>query len=99
MDALRSLKRRLLVIGVLSLTVLGIQLLLAAPAGATPYTGGFSPTIFSGGADLNGDAEVTGRDDSNDFFGDTDIIDGALDCDAWGPGASRRCAGRSPRPP
>jgi hypothetical protein len=88
MDALRSLKRRLLVIGVLSLTVLGIQLLLAAPAGATPYTGGFSPTIFSGGADLNGDAEVTGRDDSNDFFGDTDIIDGALDCDAWGPGTA-----------
>jgi hypothetical protein len=43
-----------------------------------------SPTVFDGLADLNGDNEVTGRDDSNAFYGDTDIIDGALDCDAWG---------------
>jgi hypothetical protein len=30
--------------------------------------------------------QVTGRDDSNEFYGDTDIIDGMLDCNAWGPG-------------
>ena len=27
---------------------------------------------------------MNGRDDSNNFFGDTDIIDGKIDCDAWG---------------
>jgi hypothetical protein len=88
MDDLRSSRpgeraRRFAPLGVLFLTFFTVQLLLAAPAGATPYTGGFSPTIFSGEADLNGDAEATGRDDSNDFFGDTDIIDGRLDCNAW----------------
>jgi len=60
-----------------------VQLFLAGPAAAAPYNGGFSPTVFNGGADLNGDNQVTGRDDSNDFYGDTDIIDGLLDCDAW----------------
>jgi Ca2+-binding RTX toxin-like protein len=63
-----------------------LQLLLVAPAGAAPYSGGLSPTILDGLADLNGDNEATGRDDSNAFYGDTDIIDGSLDCDAWGPG-------------
>jgi hypothetical protein len=76
------------ILGALSLFAFCAQLVLAAPAAATPYTGGFSPTIFDGRADLNGDNEVTGRDDSNDFYGDTDIIDGALDCDAWGPGSA-----------
>ena len=51
---------------------------------AAPYTGGFSPTIINERADVNGDAVVNGRDDANAFYGDTDIIDGALDCDAWG---------------
>jgi hypothetical protein len=93
MDDLRSSRlgrrtRGFLGLGVLFLTLVTMQLLLAAPAGATAYTGGFSPTIFSGGADLNGDAEVTGRDDSNAFYGDTSIIDGSLDCDAWGPGTA-----------
>jgi hypothetical protein len=80
--------RRLVPLGVLFLVLFSVQLLLAAPVGATPYTGGFSPTLFDGGADLNGDAEVTGRDDSNAFYGDTSIIDGMLDCDAWGAGSS-----------
>ena len=66
-----------------SLLTIYFQFVLAAPAGATPYTGGLSPTVFDGLADLNGDNEVTGRDDSNNFYGDTDIIDGALDCDSW----------------
>ena len=34
-------------------------------------------------ADLNGDGVVNGRDDSNEFYGDTSIIDGRLDCNAW----------------
>lgn len=66
-----------------SLLLLCGQFLLAGPAAAAPYTGGFSPTIVAGKADLNGDGLVTGRDDSNAFFGDTHIIDGGLDCDAW----------------
>ena len=60
-----------------------IGLVGAQTAVAAVFTGGFSPKIFSGVADLNGDGVVNGRDDSNDFFGSTDIIDGKLDCDAW----------------
>jgi hypothetical protein len=44
---------------------------------------GLSPTIYGGLADLNGDEAVDGDDDSNAFYGDTSIIDGGLDCDAW----------------
>jgi IPT/TIG domain len=60
-----------------------IGLVGAQTAAAAVFTGGFSPKIFGGGADLNGDGAVTGRDDSQDFFGDTEIIDGKLDCNAW----------------
>jgi hypothetical protein len=60
-----------------------IGLVGAQTAAAAVFTGGFSPKVFGGGADLNGDGAVTGRDDSQDFFRDTDIIDGKLDCDAW----------------
>jgi Ca2+-binding RTX toxin-like protein len=55
----------------------------AAPASAAPFTGGFSPTIYGSAADLNGDGVVDGTDDANAFYGDTSIIDGELDCDAW----------------
>ncbi len=66
-------------------SVLVVGFLAGVPtASAAAFTGGFSPTIIAGGADLNGDGVVTGRDDSNKFFGDTSIIDGNLDCDAWG---------------
>ncbi len=61
-----------------------IALMGAQTASAAPFSGGFSPTIIGGGADLNGDSVVNGRDDSNHFFGDTDIIDGKLDCNTWG---------------
>ena len=47
------------------------------------FTGGLSPTIFGSRADLNGDGAADGTDDSNEFYGETSIIDGALDCDAW----------------
>ncbi len=50
---------------------------------AVEGTSGLSPTIVSGLADLNGDGVVDGDDDSNAFYGDTSIIDGALDCNAW----------------
>jgi Ca2+-binding RTX toxin-like protein len=85
--------RRLAVLGTLSLLTFCVQLLLAAPAGAAPYTGGFSPTIVSGGADLNGDGVVNGRDDASEFYGSTHIIDGNLDCNAWGPFANDGSAG------
>jgi Ca2+-binding RTX toxin-like protein len=76
-------RRRVAVLGVLSLVAFLAQLTLAGPAAAVPYTGGFSPTIIGQRADLNGDGVVTGRDDSNRFYGDTHIIDGRLDCNAW----------------
>jgi Ca2+-binding RTX toxin-like protein len=76
-------RRRVAALGVLSLGMFLAQLTLAGPAAAVPYTGGFSPTIIGQRADLNGDGAVTGRDDSNRFYGDTHIIDGRLDCDAW----------------
>jgi hypothetical protein len=76
-------RKRLAIVGVLSLAAFAAQLTAAIPAAATPFSGGVSPTIFGGLADLNGDDEVTGRDDANAFYGDTHIIDGGLDCDAW----------------
>lgn len=76
-------RARVAAFGVIALTTLLGQLLLAAPASAAPYTGGFSPTIISQRANLNGDGAVNGRDDANRFYGDTHIIDGQLDCNAW----------------
>ncbi|HEX6400603.1 MAG TPA: hypothetical protein VF108_09080, partial [Actinomycetota bacterium] len=69
---------------VVSLLLLCGQVLLAGSASAAAYTGGFSPTIIGQLADLNGDGVVNGRDDSNRLYGDTHIIDGGLDCNAWG---------------
>jgi Ca2+-binding RTX toxin-like protein len=78
-----GVRGRVAVLGAVSLLTLLALLTLAGPAAAVPYTGGFSPTIVGQRADLNGDNAVTGRDDSNAFFGDSSIIDGALDCDEW----------------
>jgi hypothetical protein len=65
-------------------SVLVVGFLAGVPtASAAAFTGGFSPTIIAGGADLNGDGVANGRDDSNEFFGETSIIDGHLDCDGW----------------
>jgi Ca2+-binding RTX toxin-like protein len=72
----------------LALLALCISLLLAGPAGAGPLTGGFSPTIVAGGADVDGNGIVNAGDDANAFYGDTSIIDGKLDCDAWGVAAN-----------
>jgi Ca2+-binding RTX toxin-like protein len=77
-------RRRLAIVGVVSLTAFTVQVTVAVPAAAARFTGGVSPTIVGGLADLNGDGAPTGRDDANAFYGDTHIIDGALDCDAWG---------------
>jgi Ca2+-binding RTX toxin-like protein len=79
----RTATRRLAVLGAFALMALSAQLMLAAPAGAISANEGFSPTIVSQLADLNGDGVVDGADDSIAFYGDTDIINGALDCDAW----------------
>jgi len=65
----------------------------AGRADGGALTGGFSPTIVGGGADLNGDGVVNGSDDANQFYGDTHIIDGKLDCDAWGAVANQGDAG------
>jgi hypothetical protein len=70
-----------------------IGLVGAQTASATEFSGGFSPKIISGAADLNGDGVVNGRDDSNNFFGDTDIIDGKLDCNTWGATKNAGSAG------
>ena len=76
---LRQIRAGLAVVLVSSLVVV----FGSAPASAAPFTGGFSPTIYGSAADLNGDGVVDGADDSNAFYGDTSIIDGELDCDAW----------------
>jgi Ca2+-binding RTX toxin-like protein len=70
-------------VGTLCVLAFCVQLALATSAGAVPLTGGFSPMIIGERADLNGDGVVNGRDDSNAFYGDTSIIDGRLDCNAW----------------
>jgi Ca2+-binding RTX toxin-like protein len=89
----RTPRGRVAVLGALFLMVFCAQLVLAATAGAGPLTGGFSPTVINGGADLNGDGIVSGRDDANEFYGSTHIIDGKLDCDTWGAFANRGTAG------
>jgi Ca2+-binding RTX toxin-like protein len=89
----RTARGRVAVLGTLFLMVFYAQLVLAAPAGAGDLTGGFSPTVISGGADLNGSGVVNGRDDANEFYGSTSIIDGKLDCDTWGAFANRGTAG------
>ncbi len=53
----RTARRTLL----LALLALCISLLLAGPAGAGPLTGGFSPTIVGGGADVDGNGIVGKR--------------------------------------
>lgn len=65
---------------------LGMFMLVAAalPAQAAPFSGHVGPTIVGGLADLNGDGTITGADSWTDAYGDTDIIDGGLDCDNWG---------------
>jgi Ca2+-binding RTX toxin-like protein len=89
----RTARGRVAVLGALFLMVFYAQLVLAAPAGAAALTGGFSPTVINGGADLNGSGVVNGRDDASEFYGDTSIIDGKLDCDAWGANANQGDAG------
>jgi Ca2+-binding RTX toxin-like protein len=79
----RGARYRVAAVGALSVVMLVGQLTLAGPAVAAPYSGGFSPTVIGQLADLNGDGVVTGRDDANAFYGDTHIIDGGLDCNAW----------------
>ena len=76
--------QRALFLVLVSLLALCIPLLVAGPAGAGPLTGGFSPTIVGQGADVDGNGSVGTSDDANAFYGDTSIIDGKLDCDAWG---------------
>jgi Ca2+-binding RTX toxin-like protein len=89
----RTARGRIAVLGALFLMVFYAMLVLAGPAGAGSLTGGFSPTVINGGADLNGDGVVSGRDDANEFYGSTSIIDGKLDCDAWGAQANDGGAG------
>lgn len=78
-----SFRRSVAALGLMSLIAFSAVLILAGPAAATPFTGGLSPTVINGLLDLNGDNEVTGADDSNAFYGDTAIINGGLDCNAW----------------
>ena len=80
--------RRLVVVAFVLSAVFCVALAAAGRANAGPLTGGFSPTIVGGGADVNGDGVADGSDDANAFYGDTSIINGKLDCDAWGPVAN-----------
>lgn len=64
-------------------SVVGVSGFGTIPAAADPLSVGLAPTVYSSLADLNGSGGVNGADDSNEFYGSTSIIDGALDCDAW----------------
>jgi Ca2+-binding RTX toxin-like protein len=86
-------RRRAGFVGALAVLAFVVQLTLASPAAAQPFTGAFSPTIIGERADLNGDGVVDGADDSNAFYGDTSIIDGMLDCNAWGATPNAGTAG------
>jgi hypothetical protein len=80
----RGILALFLVIGVLAaITITGSGI---ASAGALGGSGGgfFGPRIIDGGVDVNGDGEISITDDSTNFFGATDIVDGLLDCDNWG---------------
>ena len=85
--------KRMLFLALVALLALCILLVLAGPAGAGSLTGGFSPTIVGQGADVNGNGIVNTSDDANAFYGDTSIIDGKLDCNAWGTTANDGSAG------
>jgi Ca2+-binding RTX toxin-like protein len=89
----RTARRTVSVFGILTLVAFYGQLTLAAPASASNLTGTFAPTIVSQRADLNGDGVANGADDSNAFYGDTAIIDGQLDCNAWGSSPDAGTAG------
>jgi Ca2+-binding RTX toxin-like protein len=89
----RPRTRRLLMVAFVFSAVFCVAMAAAGRADAGPLTGGFSPTIVGGGADVNGDGVVNGTDDANAFYGDTSIIDGKLDCDAWGVVANDGSAG------
>lgn len=85
--------RRLSLVGVFASLAFSAQLTQAIPAAAAGFSGRFSPTIVTGGADLNGDGVVSGRDDADAFYGDTSIIDGHLDCNTWGATPNAGTAG------
>jgi hypothetical protein len=70
-----------------------VMLLAPLPASAVSFTGLVSPTIYGGLADLNGSGTVTAADSWAAFYGDTDIIGGALDCNNWNNGGNVPNAG------
>ena len=75
----RGILALLLVIGVLAaITITGSGI-----AGAGTLTGFYAPRIAYGGVDVNNDGLVNETDDSVGFMGDTDLVDGHLDCDGW----------------
>src|SRR3954470_2918160 len=76
-----------------AMAVLATLVVGSTPASAAGSTGGLSPTVFGGRLDMNGTGAIGGRDDSNAFFGQTDVIDGGIDCDAWGTTANAALPG------
>jgi len=80
----RSRRRRVSVTTLAIVAALLGPLAVIAPAArAAAYTGGLAPAIVGGLLDMNGSGRVGGRDDSNGFYGNTHVIDGHIDCDAW----------------
>lgn len=72
--------RKLLV----GLSVLALGVMAAPSASAAPFTGQFAPTVVGGLADLNGSGTISSADSWVDFYDNTDIINGGLDCNNWG---------------
>jgi RTX calcium-binding nonapeptide repeat (4 copies)/IPT/TIG domain len=63
--------------------VAGLAVFAIPAAQAAAFTGLVSPTVIGGLADLTGNGTVTAADSWTAFYGDTDIIGGGLDCNAW----------------
>jgi len=58
-----------------------------SPTSGGGFSGVLAVNVIGGKLDLNGDGVVNGMDDSNSLFGNTNVIDGMLDCNA-GAGTS-----------
>jgi hypothetical protein len=75
----------------IALVVVGLT--VSNQAAAAAFSGTFGPTIYNGLADVDGNGVVNGNDDSNAFFGSTNIINGGVDCNAWGATVNSGAAG------
>ena len=76
------MSRKFLVLPLLAIALVALVLFGSGSDSANASDPLLSPTIISGGMDVNGDGVINGKDDSNELLAGTSIIDGDVDCDA-----------------